>query len=184
MCEPMTAVTLAVTAISTAVGMFAQHQQGKQQQSAMNAQAEYNAQAAANEQATREQLAQNEVAKGIAEENRMARAFARQQGEMESMFGASGFSFDSGSMLNILAESAEEGQSDLNISRHNTAMAAWQHQVGATAAANDQQMALYQKKQAKSGQAATWIGMGGSLLSGIGTGLGQWNSYQNTQSKG
>ena len=182
MCEPMTIATLAVTAVSTAVSMYAQNQQGKQQAKAATASAEYNLQVAENEKATQQQLAQNEVAKGIADRDRHMRNVSRQQGEMTSMLAASGFEIDSGSSLSMLGESAEEAQYDANIITQNADRAAWQHQVGMTALDNQTSMLSYQKANAKPDTASSLIGMGGTLLGGIATGMGQYNGYKATQS--
>lgn len=181
MCEPMTIASLAVTAVSTAVGMYAQNQQGKQQQAAANAQAEYNMQVAENDKAMQRQLAQNELAKGEADRERLQRQAARQQGEMTSMLAASGFQLDSGSNLSMLGESAEEAQYDANIVSQNAARAAWQHEAGMTAADNQMSMISAQQANSKPSGAASMLNMGGTLLSGIGTGLNMYNGYKQTR---
>ena len=83
----------------TAVSMYAQQQQAQQQQAAQEKMAAYNAQIAANEAATQEQLARNEISKGIADRERQQRQAARAMGEMRANMGASGFEMDSGSNL-------------------------------------------------------------------------------------
>lgn len=55
-------------------------------------------QVAENEAAAQEQLARNEMSKGIADRERQQRAAARQMGEMRANMGASGFEMDTGSM--------------------------------------------------------------------------------------
>ena len=182
MCDGgVVSVPLAMTILSTATAMYSQNQQQKTASKAATAQAEYNAQVAANEQATQQQLAQNEVAKGVAERDRLLRQASRQQGEATSMLAANGFALDSGSNLSLLAEGAEEAQYDANIVTQNANMAAWQHQVGATKAANDGSMFAYQKQQANSGNSL--LAMGGTLLGGIAAGLGQYNQYKATAGK-
>lgn len=171
MCDP----TLAITAVSTLVGAAGQYAQYKSESAAQQSAAEYNAAIAAQEAATQQQLAQNELAKGEAERTRLLRSGARHQGELRSLMGASGFEMDSGSALSLLGESAEEIQYDANIVGQNAAMAAWSHQVGATRAINDRNWANYQKQQAKSGKGAMWVGIGGTLLGGLGKGLTQYN---------
>lgn len=174
------AAGLAVTALSTAMSMYAQSEQQRAAQNAANSQAEYNSQVAARQQATQEQLAQNEVAKGISERDRFLRNASRQQGEMAGMLGASGFAMDSGSSLSLLGESAEEAQYDADIISQNANMAAWQHQVGATSAINDQSMFAYQKANAGSGKTASMLGMGGTLLGGIASGMKMYNEWDKT----
>lgn len=174
----MCAISVAVTAISTVVGMVGQYMQYKNESKAQQAQADYNAQIAANDAATKQQLAQNEIAKGSAERDRLLRDGARHQGKMRSQLAAGGFEMDSGSSLSLLGESATEIQHDAEIMSHNAAMAAWGHQVGVTQAQNDQAWSKYQGQQAKSGKGAMMIGMGGSLLGGIGKGLNQWNELK------
>ncbi|UQZ90836.1 hypothetical protein C4J81_17125 [Deltaproteobacteria bacterium Smac51] len=161
--------------------MYGQYQQQKVSEAAAKQSAEYNAQVAAADQASQTQLAQNEIAKGAAERNRHMRGGARQMGEMRSQLAASGFEMDSGSGLSLLGESAEEIQYDANIIDQNTNMSAWQYQVGAANAANNQSWANYQKSQAGSGRTSTLIGMGGTLLGGLGQGLGQYNAWQSTK---
>lgn len=175
-----TAVTLAVTAISTAVSMYAQNQQQKAQERSAKASAAYNAQVAENERATQEQLAQNEISKGIADRERQQRAAARQMGEMRANMGASGFQMDTGSMVSLLDESAAEHQYDSNIISQNAAMAAWQHQVGATNAQNNLNYANWQSANADSGRAGNNLAMAGTLLGGIAQGVGQYNALSST----
>lgn len=184
MCE-ITATTmlvssLAMSALSTGVGMYAQSEQQRAAQKAANDQAEYNSQVAAQQQATQEQLAQNEVAKGISERDRFLRNASRQQGDAASMLAAGGFAMDSGSALSLLGESAEEAQYDADIISQNANMAAWQHQMGATSAANDRSMFAYQKANAGSGKTASMLGMGGTLLGGIASGMKMYNEWDKT----
>ena len=173
-----TAVTLAVTAIATAASMYAQYQGQKTQEKSAKAAAEYNAQVAENEAAAQEQLARNEMSKGIADRERQQRAAARQMGEMRANMGASGFEMDTGSMSSLLAESAEEHQYDSNVIMQNAAQAAWQHQVARTGALNNQSFANWQGANADSGRTGTYLGMGGTLLSGIASGIGTYNQYK------
>ena len=168
MCNPMI-FAVASTVFSMASQYVSYRQESKAQQAAAN----YNAQIAANEKEVQQKLAQNELARGAAERERVIRAGARHQGEMRSMLGASGFEMDSGSGLSLLGESAEEIQYDANIVSQNAAMAAWQHEAGAVKAGNEQNWQLYQGQQSKGSRTAQWLGMGGSLLGGIGKGISQ-----------
>lgn len=178
------AASLVVAGISTAVGMAAQYQQQQAQEKAAKNAASYNAQMAENEASLQQQLAQNEIAKGAAERERQQRSAARQMGAMRAGIGASGFQMDSGSMVSLLSESAEEHQYDSNIIASNAAQAAWQHQVAGNSALNSKAFAQYQGANASGGRLGTYLGMGGSLLGGIGTGIGQYSALQQTQAPG
>ena len=169
MCAP----ALAVTIISTVASMASQFIQYRQEKKAAQASADYNASIAADQARTSQALAQNEIAKGEADRERLIRGAARDQGEMRSMLGASGFEMDSGSGLSLLAESAQEHQYDANIVSHNAAMAAWQHQANANSALNNQSWYKYQKQQSKGSALAQGLAMGGSLLGGIGNAMGR-----------
>lgn len=166
---------MAITALSTVAQMAGQAQQQQQQQKAAEASAAYNAQIAANEAAVQQQLAQNEISKGIADRERQQRDAARKMGEMRANMGASGFEMDSGSNLSLLEESAAEHQYDSNVIMSNARQAAWQHQVGATQAQNQQSYSNWQKANAKQDNT---LGMVGTLLGGIGTGIGMYNEYR------
>ncbi len=162
--------------------MYAQNEQQKNQTKQIEATAQYNAQEAANQQAVQEQLASNEISKGIADRERLVRDQQRRQGELTSMLGGSGFDMDSGSTLSLLAESAGEAQYDAQMVSRNSEFAAWQHLAGANSAQNQQNLFNYQKDNANSGKAANYLNMGATLLGGVGQGLGQYNAYQQTKS--
>lgn len=180
MCEPatiMTGVGMVVSAVATGLSMAAQNQQAQQQASAQKAAAEYNAQVAANEAATQQELARNEIAKGIDDRERQQRQAARAMGEMRANMGASGFEMDSGSSASLLAESAQEHQYDSQVIMSNANQAAWQHLVSAGSAQNQQNWANWEGSNADSGRGAANLAMAGTLLGGIGTGIGQYNAY-------
>jgi hypothetical protein len=157
--------------------MYSQSQAQKAQEKSVRASAEYNAQVAENEAATQEQLARNEISKGIADRERQQRAAARAMGEMRANMGASGFELDSGSNLSLLAESAAEHQYDSNVIDQNAAMAAWSHRAQAAGALNQQSYANWQYDNADAGRGATNLAMAGTLLGGIGQGIGQYNAW-------
>lgn len=181
MCEPTTAAMITTTALSTAVGMYAQSQAQRAQEKSARAAAEYNAQVAENEAATQQQLARNEIAKGVADRERQQRQAARAMGEMRAGMGASGFEMDTGSNLSLLAESAAEHQYDSAVIASNAEQAAWQHQVAALNATNQGSLADWQYANAGSGRAAAGLGMAGTLLGGIGQGIGQYNDWARAQ---
>ena len=179
MCEPttLTIAGMAMTAATTGISMIAQNQQAQQQASAQKAAAEYNAQVAANEAATQQELARNEIAKGIDDRERQQRQAARAMGEMRANMGASGFEMDSGSNASLLAESAQEHQYDSQVIMSNANQAAWQHMGSAGSANNQQNWAIWEGSNADSGRGAANLAMAGTLLGGIGTGIGQYNAY-------
>lgn len=179
MCEATTLMvaSLATTALSTGVGMYGQAMQQQQAAQAAEASAAYNAQVAENQAATQRELAQNEIAKGISERERQQRSAARAMGEMRAQMGASGFTLDSGSNLSLLAESAQEHQYDSNLIMSNANQAAWQHLVGASQAENQKSYSQWQGDNAHAGDGLAALGMAGTLLGGIGSGLGTYGSY-------
>ena len=149
---------LALSAISTVAGMGGQVMSATNQSKSAKAQAEVQMQQARNQQALAEQQAQNEISKGIAEENRSRRQASKQQGELASMLSASGFQMDSGSMLGILTDSAEEAQYDSNIILNNAEQAAWGHLVNANNAGNS--YAAFEAAKANSGVDGLALGNG------------------------
>ena len=177
MCNPAVAM-IAVTAVSTAVSMYAQHEQQKAQEASIKAEGEYNAKMAENEAAVQRDLAKNEISRGMADRERQQRQAARAMGQMRADMGASGFEMDSGSNLSLLAESAGEHQYDSAVITSNAEQAAWQHEVAALNATNQKSLANWQKANAASGRKAAQLGMAGTLLGGMGKGLGQYNDWQ------
>ena len=173
--------TLAVTTLATAVNMYAQSEAQKGQERSAKSAAEYNAQVAENEAATQAELAKGEISKGIADRERQQRQAARAMGDMRANMAASGFELDSGSNLSLLAESAAEHQYDSAVITANAEQSAWQHQVAGLNATNQKSLADWQKSNASSGRGAANLAMAGTLLGGIGTGLGQYNQYQRAQ---
>lgn len=183
MCDGGVTAMIAVTAISTAVSMYVQNQARKSQEKSAKAAAQYNAQVAENEAATQQELAKNEMSKGIADRERQQRQAARAMGEMRANMGASGFEMDSGSNISLLAESAGEHQYDSAVITSNAEQAAWQHQVAALNATNQKSLYDWQYANASSGRGATNLAMTGTLLGGIGSSIGTYNQWQQTQKK-
>lgn len=172
------AISIATTVISTAVGMYAQAQAQAAQEKSQKAAAEYNAQMAENQKAQHLQEAQNKAAKGAADIERQQRQAARAMGQKRADMAASGFEMDSGSSLSLLAEDAAEHQYDTAVLASNTEQDIWQSQVAAINATNQKSLADWQYANAGSGRAATGIAMAGTLLGGIGEGIGTYNTWQ------
>jgi hypothetical protein len=105
-------------------------------------------------------------------------------GQQRADIGASGFEMDSGSNLSLLAESAAEHQYDSAVITSNAEQAAWQHEVAAMNATNQGSMYNWQKANANSGRGATNLAMAGTLIGGIGTGIGQYNQFQQNKKPG
>jgi hypothetical protein len=180
----MVVASMVMTALSTATSMYAQSEAQRVQQESAEAAAQANAQMAENEAATQQELAKNEISKGIADRERQQRQAARAMGQMRADMGASDFEMDSGSNLSLLAESAGEHQYDSATITSNAQQAAWQHQVGALSATNQKSLYGWQAANAGSGRNAAMIGMGGTLLGGIGQGIGQYSNYKMLQNNG
>jgi hypothetical protein len=180
----MFVASMVMTAASTAASMYAQSESQRVQQESAEAAAQANAQMAENEAATQQELAKNEISKGIADRERQQRQASRAMGQMRADMAASGLEMDSGSNLSLLAESAGEHQYDSATITSNAQQAAWQHQVGALNATNQKGLYDWQAANAGSGRNATMIGMGGTLLGGIGSGLGQYGKYKMLQPAG
>lgn len=179
MCAPAI-VMVALTVASTAMSMASQAQQQRAAEKTAKSTAEYNAQVAENEAATQRQLAQNEMAKGAAERSQQQRAAARAMGTMRANMGASGFQMDTGSMASLLEESATEHQYDSSVITSNAQQAAWGHLVGATNAQNNMNFANWQGANATSGRTGAILGMGGTLLGGISSGMNAYNQWNST----
>jgi hypothetical protein len=164
--------------------MYAQNEAQKAQARSARAAAEYNAQAAENQAATHRELAKNEIAKGVADRERQQRQAARAMGQMRADMAASGFEIDSGTNLSLLAESAGEHQYDSATIMSNAEQAAWQQEVAAINATNQGSMYNWQAANANSGRGASQLGMFGTLLGGIGAGIGQYNQWQQAKPSG
>lgn len=182
MCEPAIITSIALTAVSTAVGMAGQAAQTDQANSAAAAQAEYQQSQLDQQKALAEQQAQDSIARGIEEKNQLYRDLSRGMGEQRSMLAASGFEMDSGSALEQLTQQAAEGQHKANLITQNAGREAYNYQVGAVNAANEKSLVASTAKNtiAKNTSAAAW-GMGTSLLGGMGTALNQYKEWKKKQ---
>ena len=170
------AAGLAFTALSTVLGVVGQSQQAAQQQAMASAQAkaqrlsaEYNAKVAEQQAAAQRTLAQNEIAKGVADRERQTRDAARKMGELRAQMGTSGFQMDTGTFSSLLDESAQEAQYDANIITQNANMAAWQHLASANQADNNAAGSSWQGAavQTPDYSLSPWA-VGGSLRGGSG----------------
>lgn len=181
MCS-LTIAGIAVSAVSTGLQMLGQSSQQKAQERAAQASAQYNIQVSEQEAETQRQLARNELAKGAADRERQQREAQRQLGKMRASMAASGFQLDSGTNLSLLAESAAEHQYDSEVISSNAEQAAWQRQMAGLNATNQGNLYQWQSNNANSNRGASWLGMGGTLLGGIGAGIGAYNQYNQSSS--
>lgn len=168
-------VGLALTGISTLMGVGGTIMQGN----AQKAQAQAAAAQARSQQAIAEQQAQNEIQKGIAEDARFRRQAAAEHGELVSLLASSGFEMDSGSALQSLLDSRQNEQYESNLILNNANQSAWSALVGANNAGNS--ASSYDSAASNSGP-ATWMSAGGSLLGGLGTMGMQYSMYQASKS--
>jgi hypothetical protein len=83
----------------------------------------------------------------------------------------------------LLGESAAEHQYDSAKIMSNAEQSAWQHQVAAMNATNQGNLYDWQAANAKSGRTASLLAMGGTLLGGIGSGIGKYAQWQQLQNK-
>lgn len=173
-----TAAAITATLASTAMTVYSQQQQAQQQAAATEASAKYNAQVAENEASTQRALAQNEISKGIADRERQQRQAAREMGEMRANMGASGFEIDSGSNLNLLAESAQEHQYDSQVITSNANQSAWQHLAAANSAENQASFYNWQGSNAYGSLSGTGMSSAGTIVGGIGKSVGQYNTWK------
>lgn len=183
MCDGGTfSVPITLALLSTATSMYAQNEQSRQQQAAATAQLEGQMRQAEYDKAVRQEAANLENAKGIAERDRAMRAARMRLAEQTSMLAAGGFELDSGSNLSLLADGAEEAQYDADLMTHEINARNWQNQVGVTSGDNQLSLLATEKKNANSGPDR--IGLGSTLANGLLSGAQTtWNIYQREKKK-
>lgn len=154
--------SLAATLAGTAMSVYGNIQSGKQARTA----AAYNAKLAQREAGIAEMRAQDAERRGAIEEDRFRRQQSLLMGQQASMLAASGVELDSGSPLQILADTAEATEVDARTIRYNSQMEAWglrNQRDGYTA---QSQLANVEGKNAKNN---AYLSAGSSLISGLGT---------------
>ena len=153
---------LAATLAGTAMSVYGNIQSGKQASAA----AAYNAKLAQRNASIAEMQAQDAERRGSVEEDRFRRQQSLLMGEQVSMLAASGVEVDSGSPLQILADTAEATEIDARTIRYNAAMEAWNYRNQADSYTAQSQLATAEGKNAKSN---AYLSAGSSLISGLGT---------------
>lgn len=155
-----TAMSLAATAASTALGVYSSIQQGK----ARSEQARYQAEVARQNQELAERQASEERMAGFEEAQAARRKAAQAIGAQRAAAGASGAAVDEGSSLDLLADTAAQGEMDA-ISAYNRGMdSAYARQIQGWN--YGQQAAGYEAKGEAAEQAA-YLRAGKSALGGI-----------------
>ena len=153
---------LAASLAGTGMGFYGGLQQGK----AASAAASYNALLAQREASILEMQAKDAEKRGQVEEDRFRQQMTAFQGEQISSLAASGVQVDSGSPLQILADTAEEIELDARTIRHNASMEAWNFKNQSYNALAQANLSKWEGKQARTN---SYISAGTSLLSGLGS---------------
>jgi hypothetical protein len=165
---------LALAAVSTAMGAYGMYAQGQQQK----AQAEYQAAVANNNAIIAEQNAQDALQRGRVEEQQHRLKVAQMKGTQRSVLAASGVQVDTGSALDVVADTAMMGELDALTIRNNAEREAYQHRMQAS---NYQaESGLYSLAARNAARNGAW-GAATSLLGGaaqVGMNYSYMKSYQ------
>lgn len=154
-------ISLAMTAVGTYTAVQGNISQGKQASAA----AAYNKQLAENDAIRAEQQATDAIKRGATEEDRFRDQSSLLQGEQVSALASSGFTLDSGSPLQIMADTAEAIELDAQTIRYNAQMEAMGYENNAQASLSSAEMFRVQGNNASTN---SYISAGTSLLSGLG----------------
>jgi hypothetical protein len=155
----MAGVSMAMTAAGTAMSIAGQAQQAGAQAGMAN----YQAQVARNNQMVAEWNAQRALQQGQVDEQNQRSKAAALLGSQRAALASQGGDVDSGSPLDIQADTARAGEYDAQTIRNNAAVKAYGYRVqGANAGAE----ANLDDYKAASAMGALPYGMGSSLLGG------------------
>ena len=164
-------LSLIGTGVSAAVSMYGQYQQGK----AAEAQYKYQAGVARNNQIIAEQNAQDAIQRGKVDVADHRRKVNQIKGSQRAGFGASGVVLDSGSPLDIVADTAMMGELDAQTISNNAEREARNYRIQGT---NFGAEAGMLQSSAKSARSAANIGMAGTLLGGATTFADKWYQFK------
>ena len=168
MCE-ITATTLAIASLTTALAGTAVSAYGQMQQTkAANAQADYQAKVANNNARTAEMEAQYAEQQGQKNAEAQRRRTAIAIGAQRARMGASGAVVDSGSFLDLTLDTAHQGELDAMALLEEGQMEAWRARIQGT---------NYKAQSKLFGMSKTdpHLAAGGTLLEGAGrAGLGYY----------
>ena len=167
----MAAASLALAAVGTATSVAGQAQQGAASASMAN----YQAQVARNNQMVAEWNAQRALQQGQVDEQNQRFKTASVLGSQRAALASQGGDVDSGSPLDIEADTARAGEYDAQTIGNNAALKAYGYRVqGANAGAD----ANLDNFKAGSTMAALPFGIGSTLLGGAKSLLGaKWPSF-------
>ena len=161
----MSGAVAAVTVASTVLGVMGQSQQAATQAGTAN----YQAQMARNNQQVADWNAQRALQQGQVDEQNSRLKSAALLGSQRAALASQGGDVDSGSPLDIQADTARAGEYDAQTIRNNSALKAYGYRVqGANAGAE----ANLDDFKAGSAMSALPYGIGSSLLSGAKSLLG------------
>jgi hypothetical protein len=164
----MAGVSLAATAIGTVVSA----QQAQAQGQAQANQAAYQAAVARNNQVLSERAAEDAIQRGGVEESRSRMETARLIGRQRAALAASGQVVDTGSALNITADTAGLGELDAQTIRSNAEREAYNLRIQGSGFGSEATLREMSGRQALTDAK---FNMAGTLLSGIGSGASSFS---------
>ena len=142
--------------------------QGKSEQNL----AEYNAQIMERNAQIAEQRKRMAERAGTVKSRQQAKAASRQQSKLLANLGASGAVIQTGAPLDVLAEQASESEIENMMIGYDTQVAMMQAQSEADSMRHEAQAELFRgdmaRTRGKNRATASYIGAGGTLLSGFG----------------
>jgi hypothetical protein len=162
--------SLAMGAVSTGMSAIG----GANQAAASAAQANYQAQVARNNQMVAQWNAQRALQQGEVDADNQNLKTAQLKGSQRAALAAEGGDVDSGSPLDIVADTARAGYTDAATIRSNAALQAYGYQVQA---AGDAGTASADSAAAVNGLANLPFGVGSSLLSGASSVAGKYAEW-------
>ena len=158
----MAGVSLATAVLGTATTVHSQVQAGKQQKKM----ADYNSQLSKRDAELAEIKANEALAQGQKDQEKARLEYKARRGQMAAKFGASNVALDSGSALNMLADTTEAGELDaLDIG----AKAERQSQDYLRAAEDARNKAGIYTENGSLAMNGALLGAGNSLISGVGS---------------
>lgn len=169
MCEPVTIIAgtaLVLSAVGVGVQAYGQYKEQK----AANKAAEYNAQMMERNAQIAGMQAENALQRGEVAEKQHRLRVSKFIGEQRAGFGASGAVVDIGSPLDVVLDTAEQGELDALTIRHNVAMEAW-------GLRNQQDEFISQASMIRATKRSPGFAAGTTLLTGAGQIAGQAATY-------
>lgn len=156
--------------LGTGVSVVGAIMQGQQNQ----AMADYQSKVAENQATVAGYQAKEATRQGAIEEKQQRLRVAQIKGQQRTGFAGAGVTVDSGSSMDILADTAYLGEQDALTIRHNAAMKGWS--LKAQAANYSAQSGMY-SAQGSNAYTSGLINAGGSLLSGAGDAYYRYKQY-------